>query len=1050
MLISQKFPNPFNTIIKISISTSSPFNLFVTRGYISTEYKLVLLSSKWKIVFTGYFSFIICFYSSVNNAQPFEEMLWFNIQDTTQTSYCNAQPLINNNEILIFCTANRSPADTIYFVKSTDLGMSWSTPTFVSTLEREQDDIVFISAIKTNTGRLLVVFTISETPTYNQTKFVYSDNNGTTWSLPQNIFATTYVAFPKIIQAPDNKIWLVARNNYFFYSTDNGSTWSAKNNGFYTSLYSAFDLMPIDNNNYLTTYDLYSSNLYKVYSRKSTDGGNTWGTETLLTDPDSSEKKPSLFKESNGTIWLITQKEKPTPFTISDNPLYQQNITYRKSTDNGTTWSSRTNFTNYMGLDGYFNICEYNDKPLITFLSDRKFGKRQIWIGQIGTTIDDEDYPVLYHSESSTVDANISIQIRAYVGSLTGIQQTNISYEIENILYGPYQMFDDGNHNDYAAGDNIWGLSIGPFNNYDVVNTFFQVVDNDFKSLTFDGLTLHIPPIEIENRWMSVGTLHNWYSSIGSEREDGFVARQQYGTQWPAIYRYQDMQCSKGLWLGCADFTDENNNWFPYKVVTAGPRNPLFFALYPQSFKTISKFEPTYVTVNGSHSYQKEVIIDSLDSDLIWDRMIYNKINTQLGVTIERKIAQFSQSYNDGYIINEYTLINTGNTDGDEGIELPYNTIDSLYLFLINRYAINQSTRYVIGNATGWGKNTMNDSRGDGVKVDLPDEQFRAMYSWHGYFPDKDVAYDNIGGPIWALNFSALTYNVPDDTIGRLGASQFVGTVTLYADKSATEKVDDLGQPSTTSFLDSDMPLLQSGSDAFNIDRMTQEYNLMRTGHQTPRHADLVVPSGDYAIQTSQANVYPPYSGGTSYKIAYGPYTLAPGESVNIIVAEAVAGMSREEQIRVGELYKAGTITAYAKNTEVINQGRDSLFNTFRNAIEAFNEDWNIPQPPRPPATFSVVSDSPKIVFDWSLRSEDPNPPSKIRIYRSPNTHDGEYEMIAELDDTATHYEDTAIQIGKNYYYYMTCVGQYQSGGASTPPGELESGRYYTQTYDPV
>ncbi len=326
-----------------------------------------------------YFSFIICFYSSINNAQPFDEMLWFNIQDTTQTSYCNAQPLINNNEILIFYTANRSPADTIYFVKSTDLGMSWSTPTFVSTLEREQDDIVFISAIKTNTGRLLVVFTISETPTYNQTKFVYSDNNGSTWSLHYKMLLVQHsIPYPKITETTDGKLWIVGRDHYFFYSIDDGATWSSKHIGFYTSYSTAFDLISIDSTNFLTAYDKYNSNSdsYKIYSRKSTDGGNTWGTETLLTEPDSSEKRPRLFKESNGTIWLITQKEEPTPFTISANPLYQQNITYRKSTDNGITWSSRTNFTNYMGLDGYFNICEYNDKPLITFLSDRKIWQK--------------------------------------------------------------------------------------------------------------------------------------------------------------------------------------------------------------------------------------------------------------------------------------------------------------------------------------------------------------------------------------------------------------------------------------------------------------------------------------------------------------------------------------------------------------------------------------------------------------------------------------------------------------------------------------------------
>ncbi|HQF43503.1 MAG TPA: hypothetical protein PK073_11395, partial [Ignavibacteriaceae bacterium] len=46
---------------------------------------------------------------------------------------------------------------------------------------------------------------------------------------------------------------------------------------------------------------------------------------------------------------------------------------------------------------------------------------------------------------------------------------------------------------------------------------------------------------QFDNVWMNSGSLHNWYSSIGCEIEEGFVLRQQYGMQWPAINRAQDM-----------------------------------------------------------------------------------------------------------------------------------------------------------------------------------------------------------------------------------------------------------------------------------------------------------------------------------------------------------------------------------------------------------------------------------------------------------------------------------------------------------------------------
>ncbi|MFN3694120.1 MAG: hypothetical protein ACK4UV_03850, partial [Ignavibacterium sp.] len=207
---------------------------------------------------------------------------------------------------------------------------------------------------------------------------------------------------------------------------------------------------------------------------------------------------------------------------------------------------------------------------------------------------------------------------------------------------------------------------------------------------------------QFTNVWMSAGSLHSWYSEIGSELEEAFVRRQQYGMQWP-----------------------ENGTNFTYKVVTIGPRNPMFYAAYPVKMELVSKFDAPIVTVDGNLTYEKSVTIDRVEDTLKADRMIINVVNTQLGVTMERKIYQFSQQYHDNYIVYEYTFTNTGNTDGDPEIELPNNTINDMYVFWTYRNAVNASTRYVIGNSTGWGKNTMNDARGDGVKPDPAGEQFR-------------------------------------------------------------------------------------------------------------------------------------------------------------------------------------------------------------------------------------------------------------------------------------------------------------------------------------
>ena len=227
---------------------------------------------------------------------------------------------------------------------------------------------------------------------------------------------------------------------------------------------------------------------------------------------------------------------------------------------------------------------------------------------------------------------------------------------------------------------------------------------------------------------------------------------------------------------------------------------------------------------------------------------------------------------------------------------------------------------------------------------------------------------------------------------------------------------------------------------------MGKKYQVMAKGHMAPRHADKVEPSGDFAKQNQGPQLGT--TGGFSFNNGYGPYTLGPGESIKIVMVEGAAGMNRADQIKYGKMFKAGTLSAYDKNTLVINKGRDSLFTTFQRAKENFESGWNIPSPPRPPVTFSVSSGGDRIVLNWTTDPGDPNPPTNFRIYRALGDYDADYTMIAEVGSDARSYNDVNLIRGFNYYYYITAVGPQQSGGPGTPAGRLESSRFYTQTYD--
>ena len=294
-------------------------------------------------------------------------------------------------------------------------------------------------------------------------------------------------------------------------------------------------------------------------------------------------------------------------------------------------------------------------------------------------------------------------------------------------------------------------------------------------------------------KWLTVGSLQNWYSEIGSEIEHGHLKNQQCGMQWPAIYSRQDMQAAKGFWIGCKNFTDERGDNYPYKVVHVGPRVSGSNEFFPIQFEMHSQFEPPKVTVDLIDSYEKRVDNDEVDPTLKPDRIIVNVTNCQVGITMTRKIMQFSHPYHDNYIISDYTFTNTGNVDDDPEIELPDQTLEDVYFYFQFRWAVCFQTRYVIGNATGWGINLMLDARGDGVMDDPPDEQFRAQFGWHGKYPPF-TEYDNLGAPIWNPA-SSNGYVGSPDSVGRLGSAQFIGVVTLHADTSPADVTDDPNQP---------------------------------------------------------------------------------------------------------------------------------------------------------------------------------------------------------------------------------------------------------------
>ncbi|MCE1189784.1 MAG: hypothetical protein LWX56_11665 [Ignavibacteria bacterium] len=529
--------------------------------------------------------------------------------------------------------------------------------------------------------------------------------------------------------------------------------------------------------------------------------------------------------------------------------------------------------------------------------------------------------------------------------------------------------------------------------------------------------------------WMSAGSLHNWYSNIGCEIEEGGpVKDQQCGLRWPAMYDYQDIQAWKGLWIGASNFKDSKGRTWNAKVVHIGPRVTGANEFYPVKFYTKSKFAKPSIVVDDQASEREAnaIQIDSVDPNMAWDREIYTECNTQLGLTMVRRIFQFSNPNHENYIVNEYTFTNTGKADPADPTKVTYpgQTLDGLRFFFQYRMASNRQTRNVIGNPTGWGKNTNCDARADGNKTNvlLPanwekgvsgEDTLRCQFSWHGKF-NEFADYDNIGGPIW--KYASLSSLTAGDTVGRLGSANFAGILTVHVDKSGVDKSDDRNQPSTTTTFDSDDDLMRNNS-ADNEGQNISEYALMSKGHDK-RHLEKM---GETNLEAPSKNAYFG-SGGMSFANGYGPFKLAFGESMKIVFVEAVDGMRRDSCISVGHAYKLGQISKEAKNREVM-KSKNKLMYTFKRALDNYYSGWQNGKSLMPPRELIVTGLGDKIDVRWTLYNESDPDIKGFKVYRALSRFDSTYYLMATLPASARSYSDNTAPRGMSAYYYVVSVG---------------------------
>jgi hypothetical protein len=399
--------------------------------------------------------------------------------------------------------------------------------------------------------------------------------------------------------------------------------------------------------------------------------------------------------------------------------------------------------------------------------------------------------------------------------------------------------------------------------------------------------------------------------------------------------------------------------------------------------------------------------------------MIVIKFNTSIGITVTKKVMVFDSPNHSSYYINNYVFKNTGIYNAAGAVKKQ--TLQDVYFYWVYRWAFAGESVSNYGTqwgafASSWGASTLNHSFGSNPTAPEFNDPSSPFYQLRGYY-----AYYGWGCP-----------NIGED--GRLGSPQYAGCVTLHADKSSSDKSDDIYQPKTTWFIGSDISAMGGNISQFNETAMVDRYTIMSEGHPDKPHDEVV---GDqYPMQYSDPRRQS--GGGTSQGQGYGTYTIAYGDSINIVFAIGATAISREKNLEVGKNWLQwfkGTgqpelIMPNGEHTtdfnlykrEWVQTGSDSILKIFHSALNNYKSNYSLPMAPPPPDQFTVNSGGNKIMLTWSNNAESSLHFGGYVVYRStgnvldPFSH---YEKIWECDKSniTNSYEDKTPHRGFDYYY---------------------------------
>jgi len=498
-----------------------------------------------------------------------------------------------------------------------------------------------------------------------------------------------------------------------------------------------------------------------------------------------------------------------------------------------------------------------------------------------------------------------------------------------------------------------------------------------------------------------------------------------------------------GILVGNRNWTDTTGKFWPYHVTGHCPGsstlsdNPFQFNVQDENgipIKRIFSYPPPQIIVNGMHCEPAFGSLgDDVDPEKVWgtaDVMIECHWRLSNGMDVYQRNLAWSQPLLDDVVIWDLTFVNTGNTDRDEEIELPGQTLDSVVIF--RHYdAMPNGGLYPFAS---WAGVTENDNRHlsplgrDSLRINYLALARKADHT-HDSYGDKcekdwggDVNLeDGCGWTGHAILFAPKNTQVQQTyPLADFEASNDPAQPSMHSTIEGGYACSDVENLLDTADHRETYRIMRMGihgyedtsvSECQNVYDMSKKYSVYDTTATGARTYYDQPQDRMGELEISRGEIYPRdwdyYTFSTTPKFSIGPYNMEYLDTLRFVFAIVAGSVDRKttyilSEMRANgearnfqwlaemdsseirkeyekrdpvaklfgdEVYMDGGLNEIATDY-VISTGKDSLFENGMSARRAFNSNYNIPASPAPPSEFVVESRDDMIKLSWDYESD--------------------------------------------------------------------------------